>query len=175
MILTTHTRVVFTYTIFRNLDDRPHPGDVFRDPRGNTWTIQHVMMWPVIGGPSNMTPWSIDIAAEHGAYLIEPGELMPVHTMASGVGWSGNIEHEGGIGFGNVVQRLPGPELTYGDTQWSWFYRELPEEWLFQVGPYVSDYHDFHDPLFEIRGQKLDNPQWNRVRECIHRFQEGAD
>ncbi len=130
-------------------------------------------------------PWSIDLAADHGAYRIEPGEaLAPLRTRKSGLGWDGTVEHLEAIGFGSVCQRLPGPELSYGGTTWSWLYGQVSGGWVFRVGPHATYRADFHDPIFERKGLHANfcqgpvedaRIQWTRIRESLDAFQEGED
>lgn len=111
MILTSPTRIVCTYLVWRAQDDRPHTGDAYRDPRGRIWTINHVGAQVVLGGPetAGLTPWSIDLASESGVIRLDPGEtLRPFRTSRSGTAWEGYVEHDEGIAFGGVCQRLPG-------------------------------------------------------------------
>ena len=158
--------------------ERPHLGDQYRDPRNRLWTVRDVRRATIaLRGPEEpMEMFEVQFAPEHYAYRVENGEeLHPVFTQRHGTGWEGVLWHEQGVGFGSAVQRLPSPELSYGGTNWSWLYRELAAEWVFEVGPHVEAYQHFHDPIFERRGQKLDDPQWKRITDCLLPFQEGED
>ena len=182
MKLSSPTGVVFTYLVWCERDDRPRSGDTYRDPLGHQWTIRHVSQQVILGGPetANLTPWSIDLVAEHGAYRIEPETtLIPVRTRKSGLGWDGTVEHLDMVGFGDVVQRLPGPELMYGSNRWSWLYREVGSQWELRVGPHVTYLADFHEHCFERSGENqqplVEGDRWARIRPALLAFQEGED
>lgn len=72
MIVSHPQQVTWTYLVFQ--EGRPQCGD-YVDPRGNHWYVRRVYPEPgvVLREPSPPA-WYVEMASDHPAYRIEPGE-----------------------------------------------------------------------------------------------------
>ena len=142
--------------------EHPSQGDLYRDFDGHLWTIRGEVR------PARLVPfrhpedegevWEADIAPNHPAYYLKPGEdLEPYDTTRHGPTWAGRIEHNRGVGFGSV-----------GTLSWA-YRKEGHVEWL-RIGPRVTSFSSFDNPVYEQVLANDGTPLWARVQQALENY-----
>jgi hypothetical protein len=163
-------------------DEVSRIGDSYIDSQGHIWWVRDERSPRIaLRGPDDWTPKSmITLESTHPAHQLEPGEILKhnitrrcessrystsyVDPGSRSIGWEGYIDHQKGIGFGDV---LPLDEID----PFSWCVRKETQGVVFMIGPRAVYYNYFDNPI-EKETKILKELDWDNVSDALIDFIE---